>query len=424
MCSAYHKPLLLLFVGLILGFSEGFDKLTDRQRSRILSISKDKQKELTPFEKKTDYLYKIIHNRPENKDIEFSPCNSGPLILPDFQEPGRRISEVKCLEHLWKIRYYDEVLLASVICEDRTANNSFIQTNFGGYDAVASEFAHMGAIGWETHTNTWLFMCEGALISERYMLTAAHCSQLPTPDTRVSDIKPKIVRFGENNISDKKEIGKSPEDVYIYKFLLHPYYRTNRKYYDIAIVEFEKDIVFSSKVHPSCIWFDQSDVTGNVELTGWNAIESNKTVMKKEFISDSFDVFTRLTLSRKITDQERNKDDRVSNPVLQVAEVKLMDTMICERITQCRHDGSWRGLLFHQLCAARERKQTNNTECQDIGGILQARLKIPEYTDWNIHYILGVRSFDFGCDFPLTLSVYSKASAFLDWIEEVVWGDT
>lgn len=60
-----------------------------------------------------------------------------------------------------------------------------------------------GAIGWLTRNNTWLFMCEGALISEKYMLTTVKCTQLQKNDERIIDKSPGVVRFGVADLSDK-----------------------------------------------------------------------------------------------------------------------------------------------------------------------------------------------------------------------------
>lgn len=46
------------------------------------------------FDKRSRYLYEIIHSRPENADIEFKSCDSEPLKLPDFRTHGLRISDV------------------------------------------------------------------------------------------------------------------------------------------------------------------------------------------------------------------------------------------------------------------------------------------------------------------------------------------
>ncbi|CAK1580831.1 unnamed protein product [Parnassius mnemosyne] len=402
-------------------FGQKLDQLTEKQRSRIRPISEDAEhKNLTIFDKNTKDLFKIIHGRPENKDLEAGNCENQELIMPDFRAPGRRISDVKCLENLWKIRFYDEALIKMVLC-GKPYDTIQLNEHFGRYDAALGEFPHMGAIGWETTDGSWLFRCEGALISEKFMITAAHCSRLTIPDVRVVDPLPKIVRFGEPNISDKEAIDKAPEDVFIHRLIIHPNHRFFEKYYDIAIVELQKSITFSIKVHPSCIWTDLFPVAGDAKLTGWNVIKSNKTVSKKEYNIDMFDVFTRLKLIQMATQQETNGNESLNSPVMQLEKVNILNIKECEKLTRSKMDKSWKGLLFHQMCAERS-VNVNNTCQMDIGGVLQAPIDIPEYTDWKIHYIIGVRSFTFGCNLSKTLDVYTKLSTFVDWIENVVWG--
>ncbi|KPI97099.1 Serine protease persephone [Papilio xuthus] len=371
--------------------------LTPRQRSRLRPNYKDDTSNLTAVDLKSVNLFRIIHRRLENRDLEAEPCDTPTLVMPDFRGPGLRLSDV------------------STNNTKSTGVYNIVTAVAGGLDGIPGEFPHMGAIGWETVKNTWLFKCEGALISERFMVTAAHCSRLPTPDARVTDLSPKVVRLGEVNISDEEAIGKTPQDVLIQRFILHPYYKYSRKIYDIALVEFKDELVLTSKMYPACLWTNQFDLVGPAELTGWNTIESNKTVPTKEFISDGFDVFTRLTLLSKISDDDRKKDHSVSNPVLQLARVNVMSSWACYKMMN-------RNILFHQLCA--ERVQTNVSNCKDTSGVLEARLNIPEYTDWNMHYLIGIKSFNYGCidENQKGFGVYTKVSVFMDWIEGIVWG--
>ena len=63
-----------------------------------------------------------------------------------------------------------------------------------GEPALAGEFPHMAALGYPSKlpNRTWDFLCGGSVISEYYILTAAHCIS--------TDSLPEIARLGEVSV--------------------------------------------------------------------------------------------------------------------------------------------------------------------------------------------------------------------------------
>ena len=96
---------------------------------------------------------------------------------------------------------------AVVCCSDKTRWNaksycaeygaetlSVLDFNvIGGEESEIGEFPHMAAIGYETIDKDITFDCGGALISEKFVISAAHCANR-------KDRRPKLVRLGRVRI--------------------------------------------------------------------------------------------------------------------------------------------------------------------------------------------------------------------------------
>ncbi|KYM93148.1 PREDICTED: chymotrypsin-2-like isoform X2 [Atta cephalotes] len=99
--------------------------------------------------------------------------------------------------------------------------------------------------------------CGGSVISERYILTAAHCCS-GLDNTVIT------VVLGTNTLD------KGGDQYFSIKKWIHPYYNSVFIWHDIALIKVNKDIVFGDKVKPIALPtknFDKSDYP--VILSGW-----------------------------------------------------------------------------------------------------------------------------------------------------------
>ncbi|CAH0712956.1 unnamed protein product, partial [Brenthis ino] len=260
---------------------------------------------------------------------------------------------------------------------------------YGGRDALPGEFPHMGAVGWRPLEGNWIFKCGCSLISSKYTLTAAHCTK-SSRDPRLLSSVPEIVRLGVKNIFDSFSDGLFPEDSRILRIIVHPAYRSPKKYFDIALMEISKVYTFTKNQQPACLWsnFDISKLGTSATLTGWGAIDA----------------------------------ETKTSPKLQAAVVDIIDPEQCDALLQHSCNRHWCGLEPHQLCGGKLSGGVDS--CQgDSGGPLQVKIDLPELGEGAMHFIIGVTSFGIGCGLPNQPGVYTRVSSFIDWIESIVWKD-
>jgi secreted trypsin-like serine protease len=104
----------------------------------------------------------------------------------------------------------------------------------GGEKTKNGEYPHMAAIGWRSLDGSLEFKCGGSLISDRFVLTAAHCS-------RADGNSPSIVRLGDQNLKTRSD-GLIEVDVPIAEFIKHEKYRKSSYYDDIALIKLARSV--------------------------------------------------------------------------------------------------------------------------------------------------------------------------------------
>ncbi|CAK1542037.1 unnamed protein product [Leptosia nina] len=375
--------LCLVLISTCKGDTSTLDFSDSDLESIILKALQDNETLSTDFSSGADELCK--------------PFNS---VKPDFHVAGQRISVTKCLEYKWEIKNQADEDVANEKC--RTYLISQIKRGiipeilvfvppsviFGGVDAKPAEFPHMGAIGWKAKDESkWVFKCGGSLISEKYVLTAAHCTWLPIrKHLDVSKATPEVIRFGVENIEDYMfQINGKPIDMTIKTIIKHPRYKPPQKYYDIALIELEAAVKFSHTVRPACLFTERTLDTGSKGiLTGWGVTESGNP-----------------------------------STVLQKAVVDIFTTGQCNPLLQDTWNRNWHGFAKHQLCAGKLAGKVDT--CQgDSGGPLQ--IKIDSGSNATMSTVVGLTSFGVKCGQKDKPGIYTKVSSFRKWIENIVWG--
>ncbi|ETN60593.1 hypothetical protein AND_007764 [Anopheles darlingi] len=274
--------------------------------------------------------------------------------------------------------YYERTTLAD--CPSRfysqdvsSALGFFI---FGGGRAYLKEFPHMAAIGW-TKVNTTpavvSYKCGGSLIAAKFVLTAAHCGQ---DENR---IPPDAVRLGDTNLATVED-DASAQQFKIVAFTVHDKYKRNKKYYDIALIELDREVKFTTSVCPICLWplDNLSEYSASLKAVGFG---------QTSYGSDM-------------------------SPVLQKVSLNYYDFDTCNNELP-RPKFLKDGLTKDQFCT----KTPNKDACLgDSGGPLQIELSDVSKT---IPYLTGVVSFGTGC-WDGSFGVYTKVSSYIDWIRERV----
>ncbi|XP_058812945.1 venom protease-like [Topomyia yanbarensis] len=292
------------------------------------------------------------------------------------QDAGLRISARKCKEYI-KLATPTQILSwlkpnAELIQKRGKMCNSDNKLIVGGELAKLGEFPHMAAIGYrKSLTEPIEYRCGGSMISERFVLTAAHCRSKEAV----------LVRLGDLDLSSDSD-GAKPEDYAIEAFIKHPNYTIRTKYDDIALIKLAVAVQLSYQIRPACLYQSEEVTEQKLIATGYGAEES---------FGPSVNHLLKVVL------------DRFSRHGCQLQYRDVVGQPLT------------RGIVDSQICAGYA--DGGRDTCQgDSGGPLQVR----DADNDCIFYVVAVTSFGKSCGTTIP-GIYTLASWYLDWIESIVW---
>ncbi|XP_062551720.1 serine protease snake-like [Armigeres subalbatus] len=280
------------------------------------------------------------------------------VVGRDPVHANQRISQIKCQE------YRDWTTANSIDC---TPNPTLILENA----AEPGDFSHHALFGYKTdgerssENSTYQFASSGSLISDRWILAAAHSAQ-----NRLG--APIVVRLGTNN----DEENDPHIDCEIAEIIMYPEYSKRLLYYDIALVRLKEPVKFSKYIRPICLWDSNEMNFTSVQVTELETADDGLRLQNSYFeVQNKSDCEERFRRIRKIPD----------------------------------------GIKDHQLCLVGEREWDS---CRGASGS-PATITLAE--DDCVGYVVGIGSFGANCGQGRTTDVHTKIGSFVDWIESIVW---